>query len=85
MARFGDLLDELVVERLQLLLQFLQLLGIERPRRRVDLGVLADAGRVDARAELLVDAAGDELSAEDANRAGKRRRLGDDGCAGIAM
>ena len=78
MARIGDLLDELVVERLQLLLEFLQLLGIVRTRRRVDLGVLALTRRVDARAKLLVDAAGDDLAAEDADRPGQRRRLRDD-------
>ena len=74
----GDLLDELVVERLQLLLDLLALVGVVRPRRRVHLRVPADAGRLDARAELVVDAAGHELAAEDADRAGQRRRLRDD-------
>src|SRR5207247_4481179 len=62
----GDLFDEVVVEGLQLLLQLLQLLRVVGSRRGVDFGVLADARRIDARAQLFVDAAGDELPPENA-------------------
>jgi len=41
-ARFGDPLDELVVERLQLLLQLLHFLGVIRLHRTVDFCVPSD-------------------------------------------
>ena len=82
MPRRRDLLHEIVVKRLELLLQLLQLLGGVRPRRRIDLRVSADAGRLDVRPELFVHAAGDEFAADDADRSGQRRRLCDDNLRG---
>jgi hypothetical protein len=66
-ARLGDLLDEAVVKRLQLLLDFVGFVRVERTRRRIHLRVLADARAVDVRTQLFVGAARDELPAEDAN------------------
>ena len=78
MTRGGDFFDELIVERLELLMELPQLFGTVGTRRRFHFGMLADARRLDVCAELLVDAAGDELAAEDADRSGQRRRLRDD-------
>src|SRR5262245_39209432 len=69
---------ELIVEGLQLPLKLLQLRGIEGARRRVHFGVLADAGGVNLRAELLVDTPRYDFAAEDSDRTGIRSGLRND-------
>src|SRR6266446_2116125 len=67
-ARSRHFLDELVVKRLELLVELLAFVGRVPADRRLDLRVFPDARRGDVRAELFVHAAGDNLSAEDADR-----------------